>query len=249
MSPPPTNIDGTDITGATIDGQDVEEITIDGQTVFTADAQPESAVAYYDPRQESSTGNINTISDLENGFDLTGSASIISNGLGGLQSYRLDGNQTMNIVSSSMASTEEFAVLTAAIQQAEQNSGDNRYIFSGGSFNDFTINDDNGVDWAIFRGGSLGAFGSGAIPPNANPHIFELVASNTDQVELLIDGISILSGTAAATDLNGLSLASQPDGVGQTQVDFGEIVVLEGTNATERQTERQRLANNWGISL
>jgi hypothetical protein len=36
MTPPPTNIDGTDITGATIDGQDVQEITIDGQTVFTA---------------------------------------------------------------------------------------------------------------------------------------------------------------------------------------------------------------------
>jgi hypothetical protein len=36
MTPPPTSIDGTDITGATIDGQDVQEITIDGQTVFTA---------------------------------------------------------------------------------------------------------------------------------------------------------------------------------------------------------------------
>jgi len=38
MSPPPTNIDGTDITGATIDGQDVQEITVDGDTVFTASA-------------------------------------------------------------------------------------------------------------------------------------------------------------------------------------------------------------------
>ena len=36
MSPPPTSIDGTDITGATIDGQEVQEITVDGQTVFTA---------------------------------------------------------------------------------------------------------------------------------------------------------------------------------------------------------------------
>jgi len=36
MTPPPTSIDGTDITGATIDGQEVQEITIDGQTVFTA---------------------------------------------------------------------------------------------------------------------------------------------------------------------------------------------------------------------
>jgi hypothetical protein len=36
MTPPPTNIDGIEITGATIDGQEVEEITIDGQTVFTS---------------------------------------------------------------------------------------------------------------------------------------------------------------------------------------------------------------------
>ena len=35
MTPPPTSIDGTDITGATIDGQDVQEITVDGQTVFS----------------------------------------------------------------------------------------------------------------------------------------------------------------------------------------------------------------------
>jgi len=34
MTPPPTSIDGTDITGATIDGQDAGEIPIDGQTVF-----------------------------------------------------------------------------------------------------------------------------------------------------------------------------------------------------------------------
>jgi len=43
MSPPPTSIDGTDITGATIDGQEVQEITIDGETVFSAEQLP---VAY-----------------------------------------------------------------------------------------------------------------------------------------------------------------------------------------------------------
>jgi len=36
MSPPPTSIDGTDITGATIDGQEVQEITVDGDTMFRA---------------------------------------------------------------------------------------------------------------------------------------------------------------------------------------------------------------------
>jgi len=34
MTPPPINIDGTDITGATIDGADVSEVTVDGTQVF-----------------------------------------------------------------------------------------------------------------------------------------------------------------------------------------------------------------------
>jgi hypothetical protein len=44
MSPPPTSIDGTDITGATIDGQEVQEITVDGQTVFKATNLPQGTV-------------------------------------------------------------------------------------------------------------------------------------------------------------------------------------------------------------
>jgi hypothetical protein len=47
MSPPPTNIDGTDITGATIDGTEVQSITIDGQEVFSADAHPGGKLAHY----------------------------------------------------------------------------------------------------------------------------------------------------------------------------------------------------------
>jgi len=44
MSPPPTFIDGTEITGATIDGQEVQEITVDGQTVFVAGGIPDGLV-------------------------------------------------------------------------------------------------------------------------------------------------------------------------------------------------------------
>jgi hypothetical protein len=45
MTPPPTSIDGTDITGATIDGQDVQSISIDGQEVFTAGPSVNDIVA------------------------------------------------------------------------------------------------------------------------------------------------------------------------------------------------------------
>jgi len=45
MTPPPSSIDGTDITGATIDGQEVQEITVDGQTVFTAINKPDTVIS------------------------------------------------------------------------------------------------------------------------------------------------------------------------------------------------------------
>jgi hypothetical protein len=54
MSPPPTSIDGTDITGATIDGTDVQEITVDGQTVFTAGPDVPDSVVNRAPLDEGS---------------------------------------------------------------------------------------------------------------------------------------------------------------------------------------------------
>jgi hypothetical protein len=48
MTPPPTSIDGTDITGATIDGQEVQSITIDGQEVFSAVSPLDKAIARYE---------------------------------------------------------------------------------------------------------------------------------------------------------------------------------------------------------
>jgi hypothetical protein len=56
MTPPPTSIDGTDITGATIDGTEVTEITIDGQTVFSpAPEIPASAIHRYKKDEGSGT--------------------------------------------------------------------------------------------------------------------------------------------------------------------------------------------------
>jgi len=67
MSPPPTNIDGTDITGATIDGQEVQEITIDGQTVFTA--VPPSGISRWTFDNADITGS--TLSDSFGSNDMT----------------------------------------------------------------------------------------------------------------------------------------------------------------------------------
>jgi len=92
MTPPPTSIDGTDITRATIDGQDVEEITVDGQTVFTATERPvaySNLVAWW-PFDSSFYGGSNTDdvtailggSGDDTAYDLTinGSPSYLSSG-------------------------------------------------------------------------------------------------------------------------------------------------------------------------
>jgi hypothetical protein len=64
MTPPPTSIDGTDITGATIDGQDVQEITVDGQSVFTA-GPPPNIIDNFEETLYDDQGN--TLSDIYNG--------------------------------------------------------------------------------------------------------------------------------------------------------------------------------------
>jgi hypothetical protein len=76
MTPPPTSIDGTDITGATIDGQDVQEITVDGDTVFRAVAPVN--------RMYVSDFNNNLVRqfDLTNKFDLTGATQTATLSLG-----------------------------------------------------------------------------------------------------------------------------------------------------------------------
>jgi len=61
MTPPPTSIDGTDITAATIDGQDVQEITVDGETVFTAVTPPFIIEDWEDGDQQGWTVNAGTL--------------------------------------------------------------------------------------------------------------------------------------------------------------------------------------------
>jgi len=78
---PPTSIDGTDITGATIDGTDVQEITVDGQTVFTAGPDiPGSAVLHLDASSLSlSDGSaVTTWTDLEGNGDFVSETATAS---------------------------------------------------------------------------------------------------------------------------------------------------------------------------
>jgi hypothetical protein len=66
---PPTNIDGTEITGATIDGQDVTQITIDGTTVFSATPVALSnLIAWYPFDPSAYAGMSNNADDATDGL-------------------------------------------------------------------------------------------------------------------------------------------------------------------------------------
>jgi len=76
MNPPPTSIDGTDITGATIDGTKVQEITVDGDTVFIA-GPPDTALDHRWPHS--------------GGTDLTDAIGSLDGSLNG-SSFQSDAN-------------------------------------------------------------------------------------------------------------------------------------------------------------
>jgi hypothetical protein len=75
MTPPPTFIDGQEITGATIDGQDVQKITVDGQTVFEAFTDPGPGINQYKLDEGSGTTAFDSIAS--NDLSITG-ASFVS---------------------------------------------------------------------------------------------------------------------------------------------------------------------------
>jgi len=110
----PTNIDGTDITGATIDGTDVQEITVDGQTVFTASALPDSAIHQWKFDEGSGTTATDSIGSingtLQNGLGYTSNANLVG-GFG----IDLDGNNDFVSYSTKPAffdtpNNEKFAI-------------------------------------------------------------------------------------------------------------------------------------------
>jgi hypothetical protein len=77
MSPPPININDSDITGATIDGQEVGEITVDGDVVFSA--VPDSLVAHWTFDNADTSGS--TAIDIVGGNN--GTLSNVTTGVSG----------------------------------------------------------------------------------------------------------------------------------------------------------------------
>jgi len=214
MSPPPTSIDGTDITGATIDGQKVEEITIDGQTVFTAtQPAPQGGLKHnYDPSQLSGFSDGDTVStrpDQTGTDDITGSGIYRTSGIGGQPTIEYNASANHGHSGSFATSlTPSFHVFTVSNIST---SGSNETIWSESS--GFTVKDagfDGPNNWFIdSQQDSISSvtYTSGdddivLIEYNDNPSM-ALRVNGTDKGRSNVGGTGNLPGISLAKDTVG----------------------------------------------
>jgi hypothetical protein len=200
-----------------------------------------SVVAQYDATQEDSTGSITSIKDRVGSFDLSGSAEVISSGINSKQTYRFDGSESMS-QASTIADTEPIVIMAVAEQQAPLFS--NGFYFDSDTDLGFGLQEDNGDEYNMYRGGSGGAsFGVAT----QSAQLIELHGINGNQLELFQGGTSRGAQASNAADLTGLTLADRGGGGNAIEIDHGEVTVLEAPTAQEIQNERDRLKQKWGV--
>jgi hypothetical protein len=229
MSPPPTSIDGTDITGATIDGQEVQEITIDGQTVFTAIPDSEDLhlrVSALDDGR--ATGAITTIPDQTgNGFDFSGTAEIVSSGAFGKRSYRFD-NESGDSMQVPFTDLTQPNHIFAAYQIRSIPTGTNVVIWDsesgagGSNRNTFFLDLTDGlpnIDIAIFSGTVLDDGDA-----DTNSHIAEGLF-NGGSSSIYLDNNLVASGNAGTQALDGFTIAANGNGSQFAALDLVELLI------------------------
>jgi hypothetical protein len=248
MSPPPTSIDGTDITGATIDGQEVQEITVDGDIVFTAGPElpnPGNLQLRIDARDDGrSAAAITTIPDLQNNFDLSGDASLSDTGPEGLRSYSFDGTQQMGvdfteltqpITQAFLFQLQEGTSLSANKEITDANSG------AAGS-RPGTFAKGQGDQWAYFAG-SAGIDSNVTI--DENTHIMTVVFDGPNSF-MRLDGTKIASGDGGSATLNGFKIAERVDNVDNSDIEFVEVLLYtvdESSNISDIEVYLDRDTN------
>jgi len=124
MSPPPTSIDGTDITGATIDGQQVQEITVDGQTVFTAGPDP-GIIDNFEDQPDGVYGTNDTVADYYSGDTVQ------------------FGRTTSDVIEGSQALEDTGASSNVSAMASVPGDGLNAYPQEGDT-----------IQWLVYTGGS-----------------------------------------------------------------------------------------------
>jgi len=213
MTPPPINIDGTDITGATIDGTDVSEVTVDGTQVFSVSAIPDS-VDYRLKMDESSGTTLSpsigsTTATLSNGGTWVNDSKYTG---GTAPSFDAANSQYWALDSNIDINGSDFSAL---IWTDYTGSGDSTVSILGTFPSDTTIFDSG---WQVFKDGSnteLGVqFGDGSIRTDVirNATIPD-ISQNDLFVSLAVSGntgvLRVYDSNGKQTDVSGSATRDQ----------------------------------------
>jgi hypothetical protein len=227
----------------------VTDDTSDSITVTVESAIPDSVVTQHDATKEGSTGGITTISDLIGSRDLSGSASVISNGINGQQSYRFGGTSdlmTESGASEFAAASDDFAFLFVA-QQQETPTTDSFYV-DGGEDLEFGLQDNNNDELRVYR--NSGSFnGTSSLGADQNAHLFLLESVGTSDIRLEVDGAEVATNTNQDGGLIGHTLGGRANDSSYLQVDIGQFEILVNYTSSELSDREQNMADKWGITL
>jgi len=259
MTPPPTSIDGTDITGATIDGQQVQEITIDGQTVFTA--LPDPAIHQWKWDEGSGTSFSDSIGSASGTFtfdnyvtgNFTGGTAVATDGVDDFGSTDSNLAWLDGLVSSGWAfayTLDDFTETDRNDFVGVQNQGSDFFLIANGANNSGDVRvglrEDGDQNWA-FRTTSGGHVNDG------NKHrvlINKIGPCSNNNLEIYVDNTSL--STTQRFDLNptNISLSEPLKFFGQ---EFGNIwgpgiadnVIIYDDSLTSAEVQRDFDLQPW----
>ena len=211
------------------------------------DAIPDSAVARYDPRQES-TGSVSSISDQIGGNDLTGSGSVVDDGINGVQSFDTDDDENWDISQSDFTVERDWAI--NFVVELPATATNNMLLGNNDDDNELVYwQDDDSGNWNV-RWGDDGSVETGS-SSTTNPFVGTFRAFGSSGGETLINNSTDIDATNndGVDDLLGFSLGSRADGDLQIDAKFGEVVIYDNPSESDLEDEVERLADDYGISL
>jgi hypothetical protein len=214
------------------DGSSASEVIApDGSTVFSAipDSNLYLRIAAYEDSR--SAGSVSSIPDQAGDNDLSGSASIVDNGVNGLKSYEIDG-QTISTAFSTLSQPTYIALSYEAI--SVDNSTSEFIYTSDGDADPRQIFNLRQPNLTTFAGSNL----ISSTAEDTDPHVHEAAYDGADS-EQYQDDNSIASGDTGTAGLAGLQL-----GDGTARFYLREMLVYTADKRSNRSDVYGWLADN-----
>lgn len=208
-------------------------------------AIPDTAVAQYDATQASSTGTVSSITDQINDHGLTGSASVLSSGINGKQTFRFNGSERMDSPTPSLS--RELAV--AIVFQIQESSSNVKMIHGSDTNGDVFMQTGAGSgDQYKSRTGTPTSGNEGGTADNS-PHLGIHTFSSGGGAKLEIDGTQVIDYGTGSAGLDGFTLADRSSDDLPIEMDVGEVVLYQSPSTSDIDSERSRLADKWGVTI